>query len=351
MNVPIVTRALVPSHSRVDDAEEKEHYWHRLMQHWGVTGRRATNPTFHPGCNPHSLSRATLPALARHAYAVALKSDGVRYVLFLTTRPTAHEAPVALMIDRSRNMYEVEVLATDDHFLRGTVLEGELVWKQPHETHMVYYVFDVIAVKGVLQTSRPFSERLATVMQLVRAADDIRAEEEHMEDRVLETGCIVLVHFEPALVMRPKVFVDRCHTQRLWTDHMDAGHRVDGLILQRMDAPYDKTGDLPPSFKWKEHSTVDLRGPTHQCAGDEPLPARIVERPVHVVERRVTPTTDDDVVEYCVEVDAHEVRFVAVRQRLDKRTANGLSVVLATVQDVIDGLTPADIASVVGAQC
>ena len=46
-----------------------------------------------PACNPVTLLRQHVPRLARDRYLVALKSDGVRYLLYLTTRLAAPRAP------------------------------------------------------------------------------------------------------------------------------------------------------------------------------------------------------------------------------------------------------------------
>ena len=116
---------------------------------------------------------------------IALKSDGVRYALFLTQRlertrqnerpNTSHSSPckspppltpssfsppstpqfvpnprlgVALFVDRSWNMWEVEVVAPEELFVGGTILEGELVWQQPASARLVFLAFDAASVAG-----------------------------------------------------------------------------------------------------------------------------------------------------------------------------------------------------------
>lgn len=342
----IVSKRLIPSHSRISDAREIAHYWSALLSLWGIRGRRATSGTFFPGCNPRSISKPLASRLQTQRYHICLKSDGVRYVLFLTMRMGQPDQGVALMIDRSRNMYEVEVAAPEEHFLRGTVLEGELVWKQPDEQTMIYYVFDAIVDRGTQLTSKPFEDRLATATALTRFSSELRDES---EARILETQSLVLYQFDPYVEMKPKTFVDRVFASRLWNERNDCEHRVDGIIVQSMDAAYTVgTAEDDSVFKWKEQSTVDLRGvPPHGVhAADAPLPARLCDRDVVFETSRVAATCNEDVIEYHVDVTEREVRLMPVRTRPDKTSANGLRVVTATVEDVIHAITPEDLAAV-----
>ena len=73
------------------------------------------------------------------------------------------------MIDRGRNMYEVDVMAPEDVFLRHTILEGELVWKQPEDPsarQMLFLVFDCILDKGMSMVGCPFSDRHSHALAL-----------------------------------------------------------------------------------------------------------------------------------------------------------------------------------------
>ena len=343
----VVSKRLVPSHAALTDAREVKHYWSALLALWGIHGRRATaSSTFFPGCNPRSISRNLASRLGARRYHICLKSDGVRYVLFLTTRMGDPKRGVALMIDRSRKMYEVEVAAPEEHFLRGTVLEGELVWRQPDEREMIYYVFDAVVVAGEAIGAKPFEARLAMATALTRLSSDLRHE---TDARILEARAVVLCQFDPRVDMKPKTFVDRRFAARLWGERNDVEHRVDGVILQCMDAPYTVgTAEDGSAFKWKEHSTVDLRGvPPDLHAAEAPLPSRLSGRAVVLGTSRVAATREDDVVEYHVEVTDAEVRLVPVRARPDKTSANGLRVVEATVEDVIHAITPDDLAAAV----
>lgn len=341
----VVEKPLVPSHARLTDADEVSYYWSKLLTLWGVAShaRVARSSTFFPGCNPCSVSRQNANVLREHNdYRIALKSDGVRYALFLTLRRDTDDGAIALMVDRSRNMYEVEVVAPEDYFVKGSVLEGEIVW---HPESMVYHVFDAICLKGETLTRLPFAERLARATRVVQNSEEA-SNAPDVEERALETDAIVLTHFEPRVRMRAKTFVSVAHAAALWRDRADAGHRVDGLILHDATAPYKMgTASDGSCLKWKEHSTIDLSGPPDALwAADGPLPPTLHERNVVVTPSRIV-GTKGSLIEYHITVTPSTVELMAMRTRPDKVSANGLYVVRATVGDVIHTLRPDDIAS------
>ncbi len=341
----VVGRRIVPSYARIArDSDEAAHYWGVLRTLW--TGRdAAAGRDGFPGCNPRSVARNTMDALARGTYDICLKSDGIRYALLLTRRMGSTDADaVALMIDRSRNMYEVEVVAPEDYFLSGTVLEGELVWKQPHEQEMTYLVFDAICVRGERLVTQPFHQRLQRASDAVRHSVDLQ-DAVDVNEKALETDSIVLVHFRPRITMRSKRFVSMAHAVRLWQERGEAEHRVDGLILQRVDAPYCYGTAWDDScLKWKDHSSIDLRGPAGALeAVDGPVPALIHDRRVVVDPSRVVPDAPTAILEYHVTVTETEVHLMAIRTRSDKSQPNSVGVVAATVNDVIHAIQPEDL--------
>lgn len=326
----VVSRTLIPSLSKIEDSRERDGYWRQMCKLWGCS---ETSKRF-PGCNPMSLPRARLVELATRRYGIALKSDGVRYALFLTVRPDG--GAVALMVDRSRNFYEVEVVASADYFERGTILEGELVWRQPQARQMLFLIFDAVCLKGESLVQVGFEERLRRAHAATRWSEEM--EHSDVEQRVGETDSIALVHFKPSIVLRPKHVVDRQHAVRLWADRHESEHRVDGLILFDLDAPYHLgTTENGAAFKWKESATVDLRD---RRAADAPLPGTIGKRTIHIEENRVSEgLVKGTILEYHIRVDARTVTLVPLRTRPDKATANGLRVVTATIQDVLDDIT------------
>jgi len=344
-----VVQSLVPSYSKIHDEVERDKYWERILNAWGVRVSKQHGPSFtrFPGSNPCSIARNDLEKLKRHPYLVAHKSDGVRYLLFLTVRPGTTDDPVALMVDRARNMYEVDVMAPDEYFLRDTLLEGELVWRQPDQHEMIYLVFDALLVAGESYLRRPFSERLAAACRLTRWSEDLaQMSPDDLEVRVQETDGIVLLHFDPRVTMKPKRFVDLKHATRVWNERGDAAHRIDGLILQRADAPYVYGTSGDAIFKWKDQSSIDLAGKGSKLqAADGPLGTTMHGRTIQIETSRVSASTKEDVIEYHIEVTRDAVRLFPMRARPDKTVANGLRVVEATVRDVIENIQPSEFTS------
>lgn len=343
----VVSKSLVPSAAIVESDSERAHYRAAFLALWQGPRTRddhGKRGDAFPGCNPVGLTRSRLAQLHATEYVAALKSDGVRYALFLTTRADAREDDVvALMIDRAWTMYEVEVMAPQDYFVRGTILDGELVWRQPRETKLVFLVFDCVASKGTVLTSRPFHERLAEAARCTRLSEELAAcEGDDLDERILEADAVVIAQYEPRLLVAPKRFVARSHAAALWRDRGDADHRVDGLILQRRDAAYVSGAARDASvLKWKAYPTVDLHD--DGATRDGPLPHTLAGRRV-VLERSEVTASPGGILEYLVDARADDhVRLFPLRVRTDKPCANAAFVVAATVESAVRAVTIDDL--------
>ncbi len=335
-----VSKTIQPSFSKVDTKNEIIYYRSALCAKWDANKTDAF-----PGCNPCSLGRCDLPVLHNNDFSISLKSDGVRYALFLTLRPE-NNGPVAILVDRSWAMYEVEVVAPEEYFTRGTILEGEMVWQQPDESVLLFLVFDAVLIKGKNLCNLPFNQRLNIVTRCTRLSDELRTSPpDDMEQRTLEADCVVMVHYEPTIVMRPKTFVELRHTSRMWNERYTLDHRVDGIILNMNNAPYHfGTARNGAIYKWKPRSTVDLalkRARLHSAEG--PLPSQIHGRSVEVCQSRVVPS-ENGVVEYLIVTSETTVSLFPLRKRPDKTTSNSEWVVCRTIQDVIEQISVEELA-------
>lgn len=342
-----ISRTLVPSNSVIDDESEKAHYYDRLMKTWTGANNRKLSQL---GSNPVSLSRRSLDRLGDGNYVVGLKSDGVRYILYLCVRKDG--SPVSLMIDRAKNMYEVEVVAQEEYFTHETVLEGELVWSQPDETSLLFLMFDVVCLKGESMLNRPFSQRIEAVDRCTRLSDEISliGDVEEMESRVSETDSIVIMKFNTRMVVRPKRFVSIEHIIAVWEARAEAQHRVDGLVIHKSDAPYKNGSAYNSIYKWKPEHSIDMSGGAPRlCHASGVIDDDIFHgRKVVVLPSRVSVASNSEVVEYHINTSVPgEVQLLAMRTRPDKKTPNSAAVIKATVQDCIDNIQPHDIYSTV----
>ena len=344
------TRASTPSASGATTGPSLRSFW---------SGARGAAPAqHHPGCNPCSLARA--PAGARRAALRDHPQVGRRAL-----QPHAHPAP---RVDArgarprradgrplARHVRGGGARAGGVGFVDGTLLEGELVWRQPHERDLLFLVFDAVRVKGEPLAAAPFGERMRRAEAATRFSEEIAAvaagegaAQADAAQRALEVDCVALVHYDPPLAMRPKHFVERRHAARLWGDRRECEHRVDGLILMDLDAPYVRgnaeAGAAIPSGRTTRRSTSRAAAAA-RCAPPTPLPAALLGRRVVVRENRVHEVVGaDSIVEYHVHVTDDAVELTPLRTRPDKAAANGLRVVAATVQDVLDAIAVEELA-------
>lgn len=247
---------LVPSLTRITDDAEHHYYWTHLLDLWGVP----TQMKHFPGSHPVPVNDETLSALHGGDYVVALKTDGVRCLLFLTLQPDKVE-PVALMIDRSLTMYEVSIWANYDFFEQGTLYDGELAWNlgadgAPNNT-MSYCVFDVIAVCGKNVTQCPFAERLQTIHDTLFRAWKTMTDDE-MESYVRDEKKVVCRQQHPySINMVPKACAPFTNVEALWATRNECGQRTDGLLFTCRSAPM-AIGRTDKILKWKPHHTIDV---------------------------------------------------------------------------------------------
>lgn len=152
----------VPTDGRVADAVRVE-----VARFWNLNPHA---PPYNPAPNPVSIIRSDLTQLEENDYVVTEKSDGVRYLLILTTVKTDTEAHYyAVMMDRACRMFNVSVSAFPKYF-SGSVFDGELV--KNSSGCLVYNIFDVVAACGKCLRQAAYSVRMAMVRGLFSLADE-----------------------------------------------------------------------------------------------------------------------------------------------------------------------------------
>lgn len=246
---------IVPSLTRVVDADERQAYWERLCALWNLPKR-----TRHfPGAHPVPVDAKNVARLQRGKYVVALKTDGIRHILFLTTQLHSDE-PIALMIDRALVMYEVSVWANYEFFERGTLLEGELAWNvvDGFSNHTLSFcVFDAIAVAGKHIASNPFSDRLQVIHESLFRPWKVMSDAE-LETHVQDENKIICRQRDPySITFTPKA-CHPCATARdVWNARAASLQRTDGLLFTCGDSPM-AFGRTESILKWKPRHTIDV---------------------------------------------------------------------------------------------
>lgn len=337
---------LQPSDSVIEDSDEKDYYWNIVLNIWKL-------PRYFkhfPGPNPISLERQKLQHIQVNDFLVALKTDGVRYLLLLTTKPSSTE-PISLMIDRSLNMYEVEVWANEEYFYHESLLDGELVWNSNSEAH--YIVFDVVNLKGTNCIDMNYRDRLQIVQSHVLSMNHI-VEDDILEQIISEEDKFCARNNAYNLTIVPKTCVSKQSLGDIWRSRKKCSHRNDGVIFTLNNAPIH-TGTSQYIYKWKPSHSIDIKfyfrnetwemfandnhsddelNITHTIGcykvcidtGASKLLAHLQSKGACVVECLLT-------------VASTEVCLVPERERSDKRTANTVKTMEATILNAKENIS------------
>lgn len=341
----ITTRPVVPSFTRVS-SDDRDYYWGEVCRLWNTKKQ-----DHFPGSHPMSVEPSRMRLMAAHTYVVSLKTDGTRFLLLMTRRPSAE--PVAILCDRARVMYEVEVWA-DAAFFDGTLLDGEVAWSLSQEYVMHYLVFDVVAVRGANVTAKIFSDRLQIIHQIIfvkwrEASDDELAQQVHDEQKIH-------VHQAyPQIRMSPKPIAAGCKVLDVWNAADQSDVRFDGLVFTRSDATMH-IGRTPAILKWKPHHTVDVEvrqrddnldayactpsGAVVRADSMSPAITSIVVRRNELLDDVELPCIFECFVD---DFAAERLTLFPARQRVDKTHPNSMSTILRCLNARTSDVTVQDI--------
>lgn len=201
----------------------------------------------------------------RHSYYVCEKTDGIRYLLYLTA--DEHNEETVYLIDRKNDFWFIQhrnlhLPQEQDEaaFHRNTIIDGELVMdKQPDGTERPsFLVFDCLILDGKMLMDRPLDKRLAYFQHnIYRPYRDLfkrypgelqyQAFRLVMKDMQLAYGIGKMFHeVLPSLT-----------------------HGNDGLIFTCRETPY-KCGTDEHILKWKpaDENTVDFKLQLHFATVD-----------------------------------------------------------------------------------
>ncbi|KAI1326405.1 mRNA capping enzyme [Xylariaceae sp. FL0255] len=208
-----------------------------------------------PGAQPVSFSRKHIEELKREDYYVCEKSDGMRYLLYITQDD--HGTELHYFIDRKNDYWWVNhgslhfPLPNDEAKAHSaTVLDGELVIdtledgsKEPR-----YLVFDCLVLNGQVLMNRELGKRLG-----------------YFQEQVFKPYKALMDKYPVERPFQP-FFVDLKSMQFAYGVQMifdvviqKLKHGNDGLIFTCLNSFY-KPGTDPHILKWKdaEENTIDF---------------------------------------------------------------------------------------------
>ncbi|KAK1828427.1 mRNA capping enzyme alpha subunit-like protein [Podospora conica] len=210
-----------------------------------------------PGAQPVSFARSHLDALRQSDYYVCEKSDGIRYLLYLTEDESGAEA--CYLIDRKNDYWFIHqrnlhfpLPNNAEDFHRGTLIDGELVMDRMPGGHREprFLVFDLLALDGNADLlSKPLDKRLGYFKEHVMKPyqklfreypDELKYMAFQIEMKEMQFSYGIEMMFRQIL---PKL-----------------KHENDGLIFTCRGTPY-QFGTDPHILKWKapHDNTIDFR--------------------------------------------------------------------------------------------
>ena len=242
---------LIPSSYLVEDIQTLVFIKRRVKELWTLPPQRKGSPM----PNSISIQRCHFQQhMKTKRYVVLEKSDGVRYLLFMTRMPGGGECK-AFMIDRKEQCWEISVIALEIHFDgQGTLFDGELVHNDSDDT-LVYLIFDIIASPRFPSILRyPLvPDRIDALRSLIYNVTN-ECDENELEYQVIQ-GHIVSGCRAPVIYFRVKTFFRIENIMSVLRQHH--GHRSDGLIFMPSSEPI-ATGTHVTCFKWKPDHTIDF---------------------------------------------------------------------------------------------
>ena len=243
--------SLISKVGGVDAGEELKTQFRREVAE--LLGRQS--PSF-PGAQPVSFAAKHITELRRQDYYVCEKTDGIRYLLYMTS-----DGPkdIHYLIDRKNDYYYVAGLhfphqedPTFTRFHEHTVLDGELVEDRPPNgpPELKYLVFDCLVLDGQRLLDRPLDKRLG-----------------YFKEYVLKPYKAMFAKFPQEKELRPFAVEDKS-TQLSYALEMmfkqiipsvKQLHGNDGLIFTCRTTPY-QFGTDEHILKWKppHDNTVDF---------------------------------------------------------------------------------------------
>jgi len=235
----------------------------------GKRQRTATNCAMFPGAIVCSLLRSDVRALTdpRNNYVALEKTDGVRYLLLLTT---LEKIPYAILIDRKMEMRVVNLDFSFSLFEQEALFDGELAQNIENGLY-TFLIFDLIYT-GVrnqngerLYKDTPYTQRMRQANHIVKTMWQKQVSTE-AEYRVYSDGEQPQPSIRNTFSLKVKRYVPlpefsetfkQVVEQNTWKHH---GFRIDGFIFVRSRQPVEPFRN-EQQFKYKPASlhTIDVQ--------------------------------------------------------------------------------------------
>ncbi|KAI0145355.1 mRNA capping enzyme [Xylariaceae sp. FL1272] len=208
-----------------------------------------------PGAQPVSFSRKHIDELRREDYYVCEKSDGMRYLLYMTSGDEGQE--VHYFIDRKNDYWYIDrgnlhfpLQTSEEQFHTNTILDGELVIDTlPDGTSEPrFLVFDCLALDGQVLMSRDLNKRLGYFQEAIfRPYQSLMRK--YPSERAYQPFFVAAKDMQLAYGIE-MMFKDVIRNLR---------HGNDGLIFTCLKTEY-RPGTDPHILKWKDadENTVDF---------------------------------------------------------------------------------------------
>lgn len=276
--------------------------------------------------------------------------------------------PVAVMIDRNMHMYEVSVLARDEFYEKGLLVDGELIHSSAGENE--YHVFDIICSNNEPLYLETYTKRLTRVFSLFALSTDADAGhilpmDEHDGTDISwidDERKVVAAREYPSLRFIPKRAVQLDHLSQLHvhdtpSKNCNTPHATDGYILTRISEPA-RTGRARNMavVKWKpsDRQTIDVQfGPdmVPLCKTDVGH-CTVPLRTVQLSQTEYTFVTDpksEITLQTCPEnavlecnmaiTDKNTIILTIARVRHDKSDPNTLATIKSAICHIIENIS------------
>jgi hypothetical protein len=215
----------IPSSQPITNYNFINYLTRNIISQWGYRG----DPIF-PCPQPVSIERKDFDKLKQHEYFVAVKNDGIRYVMFFTT--DKHDRKLCILCDRNMKFSTIKV-TVDDNLYHNTLFDGELI---EENGSFKFVIYDAVCLCGNHIGKNPFESRLAEIDYCVTT---------------------LIKPFENTISIETKPFYKKSDFNTFLEQQYNVESKIDGIIFMPNKIPV-LTGTQFSMFKWKTNHTVDF---------------------------------------------------------------------------------------------